>query len=105
VLKFELWQQLFNRKISSSRTTPIMALLAEKQPLGIASSSAFHIQVHFKKMLRPTEAIQYGMSTLFRSLLSELLKYDISIAVHATPSFTDKNPLPIPGVASNRDGL
>jgi hypothetical protein len=89
-----------------------MMIITEDQPLGISWSSAFHIEGHLKKMLRPAEAIQYGMATLFSSVLSELLKdYNgisdflrcngIGIVVRATPSFADKNPSAFPGVVSN----
>jgi hypothetical protein len=64
------------------------------------------------KILTPTEAIYYGMSTLFRSLLDEILRdynddgafvnsREIKIAVHVAPSFADNNPFPIPGVDCN----
>jgi hypothetical protein len=64
------------------------------------------------KILTPTEAIRYGMSTLFSSLLAEILRdyndagafvnsKEINIAVHVAPSFSDTNPFPITGVDFN----
>jgi hypothetical protein len=64
------------------------------------------------KILTPTEAIRYGMSTLFSSLLAEILRdyndagafvnsREIKIAVHVAPSFVDTNPFPIPGFDCN----
>jgi hypothetical protein len=64
------------------------------------------------KILTPTEAIRYGMSTLFSSLLAEILRdyndagafvnsREIKIAVNVAPSFADTNTFPIPGIDGN----
>jgi hypothetical protein len=86
-----------------------MTLLEKEQALGIAWCCVYTTQQKSMKILTPTEAIRYGMSTLFRSLLAEILRdyndagafvnsREIKIAVHVAPIFADTNPFPIPGV-------
>jgi hypothetical protein len=64
------------------------------------------------KILTPTEAIRYVISTLFSSLLAEILRdyndagtivnsREIKIVVHVAPSFADTNIFPIHGVDCN----
>jgi hypothetical protein len=64
------------------------------------------------KILTPTEAIRYGMTTLSSSLLAEISRdyndagafvnsREINIAVNVAPSFADTNHFPTPGVDSN----
>jgi hypothetical protein len=89
-----------------------MTLLDQEQALGIAWCCVYTAQKKSMKILTPTEAIRYEMSTLFSSLLAEILRdyndagdsvssREIKIAVHAAPSFADTNPFPIPGVDCN----
>jgi hypothetical protein len=86
-----------------------MTLIEQEQALGIAWFCIYTTQQKSMKILTPTEATRYGMSTLFSSLLAEISRdyndagafvnsRDIKIAVHVAPSFADTNPFPIPGV-------
>jgi hypothetical protein len=89
-----------------------MTLLEQEQELGIAWFCVYTTQQKSMKILTPTEAIRYGLSTLFSSFLAEILRdyndagafvnsREINIAVHVAPSFADTNPFPIPGVDCN----
>jgi hypothetical protein len=86
-----------------------VTLLEQEQELGIAWCCVYTTQQKSMKILTPTEAIHYGISTLFSSLLTEILRdyndagafvnsREINIAVHVAPSFADTNHFPIPGV-------
>jgi hypothetical protein len=89
-----------------------MTLLEQEKALGIAWCCVYTTQQKSMKILTPTEAIRYGMSTLFSSSLAEILRdyndagafvnsREIKIAVHVATRFADTNPFNIPGVDCN----
>jgi hypothetical protein len=51
-----------------------MTLLEQERALGIAWCCVYTTQPKSMNILTPTEAICYGMSTLFSSLLAEILR-------------------------------
>jgi hypothetical protein len=90
-----------------------MVLLEEEQALGFVWCCAKKVVNGTKKVVCPTEAMPYGMCTMFSFLLAKQLEEHeeggasivssnyITIEVHASPSFGDTYPFPIPGLDCN----